>query len=208
MGCFEEITVIEIYTYNAGKGDCIRIRYGTSCIHNIFIDSGVIGFGRNFAQICKVTGESLDALILVYNAVNALRQQLPQGVRIHGIITHGGDAPNIIPEYAAAKFYIRAASAPVLDSVYRKVEKIVEGAALATGCKGSMKPYQNRVENLVPTPSFDALYLQHLKEFGQSADLSERKSVGSSDVRFRRTPPCSSTELFKMHNFSSKDREH
>ena len=45
-----------------------------------------------------------------------------------------------------------------------------------------MKPYQNRVENLVPTPSFDALYLQHLKEFGQSADLSERKSVGSSDV--------------------------
>ncbi len=135
------------------------------------------------AASCPEKGiNALDALILVYNAVNALRQQLPQGVRIHGIITHGGDAPNIIPEYAAAKFYILAASAPVLDSVYRKVEKIVEGAALATGCKGSMKPYQNRVENLVPTPSFDALYLQHLKEFGQSADLSERKSVGSSDV--------------------------
>lgn len=59
--------MIEIYTYNAGKGDCIRIRYGTSCIHNIFIDSGVIGFGRNFAQICKVTGESLDALILTHS---------------------------------------------------------------------------------------------------------------------------------------------
>ncbi len=51
---------------------------------------------------------ALDAVILLFNGINALRQQLPSDVRVHGIITHGGDAPNIIPEYAAARFYIRA----------------------------------------------------------------------------------------------------
>lgn len=49
---------------------------------------------------------ALDALIQLFNGINALRQQLPDDVRIHGIITHGGDAPNIIPEYAKARFYI------------------------------------------------------------------------------------------------------
>lgn len=135
------------------------------------------------AASCPEKGiNALDAVIQVYNAVNALRQQLPRDVRIHGIITHGGDAPNIIPAYAEARFYLRAASAPVLDSVYRKMEVIVAGAALATSCTGSMKPSQNRVENTVVTPAFDALYLKHLREFGEDVDASPKAGIGSSDV--------------------------
>ncbi len=126
---------------------------------------------------------ALDAVILVYNAVNALRQHLTSDVRIHGIITHGGVAPNVVPEYAAAKFYLRAATAPRLDEIYRKVEKIVEGAALATGATGSMKPSQNRVENTVLTPSFDAVYAEELAKLGEVAEpASTKKGIGSSDV--------------------------
>ena len=44
---------------------------------------------------------ALDAVIQLYNGINALRQQLPSDVRIHGVITEGGKAPNIIPDYAA-----------------------------------------------------------------------------------------------------------
>lgn len=84
---------------------------------------------------------ALDALIQVYNSINALRQHLTGDVRIHGIIANGGSAPNIVPEYAKGKFYLRAATAPVLEEVYQKVERIVEGAALATGAKGRMQPY-------------------------------------------------------------------
>ena len=51
---------------------------------------------------------ALDAVIQLYNGINALRQQLPSDVRIHGVITEGGKAPNIIPDYAAARFFIRA----------------------------------------------------------------------------------------------------
>ena len=51
---------------------------------------------------------ALDAVIQLYNGINALRQQLPSDVRIHGVITEGGKAPNIIPDYAATRFFIRA----------------------------------------------------------------------------------------------------
>jgi amidohydrolase len=126
---------------------------------------------------------ALDALIQVYNSINALRQHLPQDVRIHGIITHGGDAPNIVPDYAKAKFYLRSASAPGLDEVYRRVERIVEGAALAAGARGSMRPYQNRVENIIPTPSFDALYRKNLELLGEKAAPPRSETLsGSSDV--------------------------
>ena len=126
---------------------------------------------------------ALDALIQVYNSINALRQHLTSDVRIHGIIVSGGDMPNTVPDYAKAKFYLRAATAPGLDEVYGKVERIVEGAALATGAKGRMQPYQNRVENLVPTPSFDAVYEKNLALFGEKiSPRGPKEPVGSSDV--------------------------
>lgn len=63
---------------------------------------------------------ALDAVIQLFNGINALRQQLPDDVRIHGIITHGGDAPNIIPEYARARFFIRATTRERLNAVTEK----------------------------------------------------------------------------------------
>ena len=126
---------------------------------------------------------ALDALILTYNGINALRQHVTKDVYIHGIITHGGDAPNIVPAYAAAKFYFRAATVPRLEKVYERVEKIVEGAALMTGAKGRLRPYQNRVDNMVPTPSFDAVYGKELKLLGQILlPPKDGCGIGSSDV--------------------------
>lgn len=126
---------------------------------------------------------ALDALILTYNGINALRQHVTSDVRIHGIITHGGDAPNIVPEYAAAKFYFRAATAPRLEEIYQKVQRIVDGAALMTSAKGRLAPYQNRVENMVLTPGFDALYQKNLELLGETMSPPEEKSgMGSSDV--------------------------
>ena len=126
---------------------------------------------------------ALDAMILVFNAVGLLRQQLPQDVRIHGIITKGGDAPNIIPEYTEAKFFVRAASVKRRDEVYRRMEKIVEGAAFQTGCTGLLEPMQrNLVDNVIPTPSFDAVYQRCLESLGETLDLEHGGLLGSSDV--------------------------
>ena len=104
-------------------------------------------------------------------------------VRMHGIITQGGQAPNIVPEYAAGKFFLRAATAPGLENVYRRVEQIVAGAAAMTGARGRMQPSQNRVENTVLTPSFDAVYGRELAAFGIQMGTSDSKiGIGSSDV--------------------------
>lgn len=111
---------------------------------------------------------ALDALILTYNGLNALRQHVPAGVQIHGIIVNGGDAPNIVPEYAKAKFYLRSANVPQMDALWPRVEAIVQGAALMTGAKGRMQPSQNRVENTVPTPSFDEVFRGVMETLGET----------------------------------------
>ncbi len=125
---------------------------------------------------------ALDALVLVFNAIGLMRQQLPADVRIHGIVTKGGDAPNIIPDLTEGRFYVRAATVRRRTEVYHRLEKIVEGAALQTGCKGLMEPTQrNLIDNVVPTPSFDAVYRKNLEFLGEI--LEERNSpLGSSDV--------------------------
>ncbi|MBR4539862.1 MAG: M20 family metallopeptidase [Clostridia bacterium] len=126
---------------------------------------------------------ALDALILTYNGINALRQHMTPDAMIHGIITSGGSAPNIVPEYAAAKFYFRASTVPRLEALYTRIEKIVEGAALMTGAKGRLQPYQNRVDNMVPTPSFDAVYGKELALLGETMlPPAEGCGIGSSDV--------------------------
>ena len=145
-----------------------------------------IEFWGQAAHACAAWNgaNALDALLQVYNSISFLRQQLTPDIKIHGIIVKGGDAPNTVPDYTHAKFYLRAATVPNLDDLYKKVEHIVEGAALATGTKGRMQPYQNRVENTIPTPSFDALYKKNLESLGEVVPDPDpnRKGGGSSDV--------------------------
>ncbi len=125
---------------------------------------------------------ALDAMILVFNAVGLLRQQLPQDVRIHGIITKGGDAPNIIPDYTEARFFVRAATVKRMMDVYHKMERITEGAALQTGCQGLLEPTQQKVDNIVPTPSFDEVYRRCLESLGEVVSDENSGPLGSSDV--------------------------
>ena len=126
---------------------------------------------------------ALDALILVFNAIGLLRQQLPGDVRIHGIVTRGGDAPNIIPDATEGRFYVRAATVNRMMDVYHRLEKIVEGAALQTGCTGLLEPTQrNLVHNIIPTPSFDRVYLKNLLALGETYDPAKTGALGSSDV--------------------------
>jgi amidohydrolase len=78
---------------------------------------------------------ALDAMILAFNAINSLRQHIKDRARIHGIITHGGEAANVVPAYSAASFFVRARDNIYLDELKLKVLKCFEGAALATGAR-------------------------------------------------------------------------
>lgn len=125
---------------------------------------------------------ALDAVIQLFNGINALRQQLPEDVRIHGIITHGGDAPNVIPDYASARFYIRAESWKKTIETSDKVRAIAEGAALATGAEVKIERFQNEVKDLVVTPVLDEVLGDELTEVGEDVVREKRKGKGSTDA--------------------------
>ncbi len=78
---------------------------------------------------------ALDAVILTFDGINALRQHLKSDARLHGIIVKGGEAANVIPDYAEALFYVRAGTQKYMYELVEKVRKIGEGAALMTGAR-------------------------------------------------------------------------
>ncbi len=75
---------------------------------------------------------ALDAVELTNVGANYLREHVPTDVRIHYIITHGGMAPNIVPDYAQSWFYVRAPKRELVEDVYHRLVKIAEGAAMMT----------------------------------------------------------------------------
>jgi metal-dependent amidase/aminoacylase/carboxypeptidase family protein len=92
---------------------------------------------------------ALDAVIMTFNGINALRQHVKSDARLHGVIRHGGEAPNVIPDFAEAEFYVRAATLTYMSQLVEKVRKIGEGAALMTG---------TRLEFVEPEkPNFDMI---------------------------------------------------
>jgi amidohydrolase len=125
---------------------------------------------------------ALDAVIQLFNGINALRQQLTDDVRIHGIITHGGDAPNIIPEYAKARFFIRAATRSGLNEVTRRVKAVAEGAALATGAKLNVIAFQNEVDNLLLNDRYNEVFKNVIEDLGETVATDERDGIGSTDA--------------------------
>ncbi|WP_418963787.1 M20 family metallopeptidase [Cetobacterium sp.] len=125
---------------------------------------------------------ALDALLHFFNGIATLRQHVKPDVKIHGIITHGGDAPNIIPDYTKARFYIRSSTKEGCDEVTSKVESIAQGAALMTGCTAKISSFQNRVDNLIPTRYFDELYVETMQKLGVDVCVDSKKGMGSTDV--------------------------
>jgi amidohydrolase len=126
---------------------------------------------------------ALDAVIQLFNAVNALRQQTPDHARIHGIISHGGVAPNVIPDYAAAKFYTRSASRAYTDELSRRVKACAEAAALATGCRLTVSNYEYSYDELRTNSALQDAFLANLQEAGVPPEaVHESEDHGSLDL--------------------------
>jgi amidohydrolase len=111
---------------------------------------------------------ALDALVVAYTAISAMRQQMRPSDRVHGVITHGGLKPNIIPDFTAAEFYIRARNRAELDDLRRKTMGCFEGAAAATGCEltVSTRPDQRPYSDMVANDTLADLYTGNLATFG------------------------------------------
>ena len=125
---------------------------------------------------------ALDALLQVFFSVNQLRQAFRPHTRIHGVILQGGDAANVIPDYTAGSFLVRANDQAYLEELNRRFVDIVNAAALATGCKVKVTEgisYQQRVCN---TGLVD-LFRENLTSLGLDYEVPPADAgVGSSDI--------------------------
>ncbi|HEY0891219.1 MAG TPA: M20 family metallopeptidase [Nocardioides sp.] len=126
-----------------------------------------------------------DAFTIAQVAVGLLRQQLPSSVRVHGVMTNGGEAPNAIPARTEGRWYVRAESLAELAATEEKVWRCFEAGALATGCQLEVtpesKPY---AEFRTFGPALEA-YRRNAVELGRVFDESSparRMNRASTDM--------------------------
>jgi len=128
---------------------------------------------------------ALDALISAYNAIAQLRQHIRESERIHGVITDGGQAPNIVPERAAGVFYVRAATERRLAALKRRVENCFRAGALATGAELEMRTVGEDYSDMWTNQPLAAAYAQNVARLGRTlANVHEVpvSVAGSTDM--------------------------
>lgn len=126
---------------------------------------------------------ALDAVLLTFTNLNALRQQLRDDARIHGVIIDGGRVPNIIPDYAAARFYIRALDVPYLHDLHRRVVACFEAAAQATGATVAIQEEGEAYHPMKCNRVLGALFRVNLETLGERIEQTpEDQELGSTDV--------------------------
>ncbi|MCI0548592.1 MAG: M20 family metallopeptidase [Candidatus Rokubacteria bacterium] len=125
---------------------------------------------------------ALDACVAMFNAVSMLRQQVRPDCRIHGIITNGGAAPNIIPEYAAATFYVRAPRIDTMWELHQRVVACAEGAARAAGATVTVTQHEGVYEPLRSNRVLLDLFAANMQAAGLVEGAAIPDRLGSSDV--------------------------
>ncbi|MCX6011404.1 MAG: M20 family metallopeptidase [Chloroflexi bacterium] len=125
---------------------------------------------------------ALEAMLLSFAAINALRQHVVDKARIHGIITDGGEAPNVVPAHSAGSFLVRAEDNAYLDELNEKVLNCFVGAAAATGARLEYQWGKVLYAPLRNNLTLAELFRQNMKPLGREMPLASSGRVGSTDM--------------------------
>jgi amidohydrolase len=115
---------------------------------------------------------ALNAVIHLFTGIDALRQHLRDDVRIHGIITDGGKAPNVVPDFAAANFMLRSRDRNYLHEVVDRVRRVAEGAAQLTGARLEVLPAHPLYENVRPNAVLSKTARANAEAIGMPLDAT------------------------------------
>ncbi|WP_167193451.1 M20 family metallopeptidase [Brevibacterium pigmentatum] len=112
-----------------------------------------------------------DAFLIAQVALGLLRQQLPKTVRVHGVMTNGGEAPNAIPEKTEGRWYVRAETTDELLDVEKKVVNCFEAGALATGAELTITPESRRYSEMRTDEAALEYYRFNAEALGRTFDV-------------------------------------
>jgi len=125
---------------------------------------------------------ALDSVIQLFNGINALREHVPSDVRMHGVIPKGGDAANVVPDYAVAQFYFRAKDRQTLDGVVTKAKNIAHAAAEMTGAKVEISNYELSYDNMITNNALSNAFSKNLGALQDQPILPAKDGSGSLDM--------------------------
>ena len=126
---------------------------------------------------------ALEAMIQSFTAINSLRQHIKSSARIHGIITDGGEAANVVPAHSAGHFIVRAEDDDYLDELKGRVINCFTGAATASGARLEYKWGEVRYSPLRNNLTLAQLFRRNIQSLGRKMPLFDsRVSFGSTDM--------------------------
>lgn len=197
-----EVTVFGTPAEETGQGKPVMVDQGAFDgydavleIHGNYstkLDPVIVGIGGidiTFTGHVSHAGEApwkganaLDAVITMFNSINALRQQTRDGSRIHAIITNGGEAVNIIPDHTSVRLEYRADDQEYLEELKDKILKCAESAAMASGCEMSWEHFEPTCAAMKANRALRDLFAKNMSQYPELVDGDEDFAGGASDV--------------------------
>ena len=123
------------------------------------------GYSSHAAGAPERGRSALDGVEAMNHMVNLMREHVPQETRIHYVITHGGFAPNVVPDYAEVYYYVRHPNAPTVVELFERVVRAAEGAAMGTGTEVEHEVIHG-LYDLVPNVALGRVMDANLRKVG------------------------------------------
>lgn len=124
---------------------------------------------------------ALDAVNLLFTGVNTYRQYIPEHARMHGVILEGGTVPNVIPDRARCRFYLRSADEEWSPIIEKRFRDIVKGAELMTGATAEITYFRPSYRPRKPNKTMNQAYMDYMTAQGVKITIPEKCGRGSSD---------------------------
>ena len=177
-GAFESVDAALMV--HPASGDLVRMN--TIAIHRLQVEYE--GQAAHAAASPHRGKNALDAAVLGYQNVAALRQHIRPDERIHGIFTDGGRKPNIVPEYSSMEWYVRSKNMRTLEPLKKRVLSCLEAGAMASSCTMSHSWVDPYYADMVDNETICTLYAANAQRIGRDPiePDSENKVVGSTDM--------------------------
>ncbi|MDO5302853.1 MAG: amidohydrolase [Clostridia bacterium] len=178
VGAFDDCDVV--LQAHLAEASCLE----TKTLAMDSLEFSYYGKASHAAQFPEQGINALDGVLHLFSGINSLRQHVRSDARIHGIITHGGEAPNIVPDFAQCQISVRALDRKYMREVQEKVIRIAEGAALIPGAKMEYRHYENPYDDIRNNKELIACVQKNLTECGIKDFVPgyEYLTPGSSDL--------------------------
>ncbi len=168
-GLFDDVDAV--VTWHPGDRNAVS---ADSSLANINAKFRFHGVSSHAAAAPERGRSALDGVEAMDHMVNMMREHVPSDTRIHYVITRGGNAPNVVPDFAEVYYYARHNDMRVLDGIWQRIENAAKGAALGTDTKVEME-IMGAVWNVLPNAYLAGVMEKHLKAVGGYAYTPEER---------------------------------